>query len=154
FLRRYSGIGDDVTRVDPRRIYKIRQPAAHPVYENHRVNAFRNLLLEPSSEDRRRLLGALMYGSHASYSACGLGSPGTDLLVELVRAAGPDKGLYGARITGGGSGGTVAVLGSRDAYPAILQVTREYERASGYRPYVFAGSSPGVRQFGSMRVDL
>ena len=64
-------------------------------------------------------LGALMYESHASYGRCGLGSQGTDRLVELVRAEGPAAGLYGARITGGGSGGTVAVLGRRDAAPAI-----------------------------------
>lgn len=30
-------------------------------------------------------LGELMYQSHASYSRCGLGSEGTDRLVELVR---------------------------------------------------------------------
>ena len=37
-------------------------------------------------------LGQLMYESHASYSACGLGSDGTDRLVELVREAGPAGG--------------------------------------------------------------
>ena len=48
-------------------------------------------------------------GQHRS---CGLGSPGTDLLVELVlaeaavaRDAGQAPALYGAKITGGGSGG-------------------------------------------------
>ena len=56
-----------------------------------------------------------MYQSHESYSACGLNSEGPDLLVKLVRAAGPGQGLYGAKITGGGSGGTVAVLGQRTA---------------------------------------
>jgi galactokinase len=144
FIRQYSCTADDVTRVDPQRVYKIRQPAAHPIYEHDRVKTFRQLLMEPSSEEQRRSLGSLMYASHASYSACGLGSRGTDLLVELVRAAGPEKGLYGARITGGGLGGTVAVLGSHDAYPAILQVAGEYEHTTGYRPYIFAGSSKGV----------
>ena len=50
-----------------------------------------------------------MYESHASYSACGLGSDGTDRLVTLAREAGAARGIYGAKITGGGSGGTVAV---------------------------------------------
>ena len=50
-----------------------------------------------------------MYESHASYGRCGLGSRGTDRLVALVKSAGPAAGLYGARITGGGSGGTVAI---------------------------------------------
>jgi hypothetical protein len=30
--------------------------------------------------------------------------------------------MYGARITGGGSGGTVALLGRNDAYPAIRRI--------------------------------
>jgi galactokinase len=31
------------------------------------------------------MLGELMYQSHQSYSGCGLGSVGTDRIVELVR---------------------------------------------------------------------
>ena len=99
-------------------------------------------------------LGALMYESHAGYGACGLGSPGTDRLVALVRAAGPGAGLYGARITGGGSGGTVAVIGRRDASGSIARVVDEYARARGYRPYVFAGGSPGVAAFGCRSITV
>ena len=69
-------------------------------------------------------LGKLMYESHASYSACGLGSQGTDLLVEMVKTAGVDRGLFGAKITGGGSGGTVAVLGDRKAEMSVRDVAR------------------------------
>ena len=93
-------------------------------------------------------MGELMYGSHASYSACGLGSDGTDLLVELVREAGPAAGLFGAKITGGGSGGTVAILGRADAGPAVAEIARRYREQTGREPYVFAGSSPGACQFG------
>jgi L-arabinokinase len=95
-----------------------------------------------------------MYESHASYGACGLGSPGTDRLVELVRAEGPSGGLYGARVTGGGSGGTVAVIARKDAVDAIARVAAAYERATGYRPYVFAGSSSGVRTFKARSITL
>ena len=95
-----------------------------------------------------------MYESHASYVACGLGSPGTDRLVELVRAEGQAAGLYGARITGGGSGGTVAVLGRKDASAAIARVADAYERATGHRPHMFAGSSPGVLAFGARSITL
>src|SRR5438132_7087778 len=134
FLARYAGTADTVTTVDPARTYKVRQPTAHPVYENHRVNTFRELLLQPMSEDRRMDLGELMYQSHESYSACGLGSQGTDLIVNLVREAGPGSGLYGARITGGGSGGTVAIVGRSDAGPAISKIVETYEDTTGYRP--------------------
>jgi galactokinase len=148
FLSRYLQTPDTVTTVDPGRIYKIRQPTAHPVYEHDRVKLFRRLLAEPSSEEQRRRLGELMYESHASYSACGLGSRGTDLIVSMVRAEGPANGLYGARITGGGSGGTVAVIGRRDAHQAITKLAQRYQEATGYDPHIFNGSSSGVARFG------
>jgi L-arabinokinase len=154
FLARHSGITDTVTQVRPDRVYKIRRPAAHPVYEHHRVQLFRHLLLSSPAEEQRMLAGELMYQSHESYSACGLGSRGTDLIVSLVRAEGPSRGMYGARITGGGSGGTVAVLGRSDAYPAVARIIEAYEKIIGYRPYIFSGSSDGVAKFGCRRVVL
>lgn len=153
FLRLYGGTDDAVTTVDPARTYKVRVPTAHPVYEHSRVNAFRDLLASGDANAHQRL-GELMLESHASYSACGLGSPGTDLLVALVRREGLSGGLYGARITGGGSGGTVAVLGRRDAGEAIGRVAAAYEAATGHRPYIFSGSSSGVTSFGSRRIVL
>jgi len=154
FLDRFGRTTDSVTTVERGRTYRVRAPTAHPVYERRRAEAFRTLLLERAGEPRRIELGELMYGSHASYGACGLGSRGTDLLVELVRAEGASAGLYGARITGGGSGGTVAVVGGRDSIAAIGRVVDAYERATGYRPYVFAGSSPGVLAFGARSITL
>ena len=154
FLSRYSLTTDTVTRVDPARVYKIRQPTAHPVFEHDRVKRFRCLLAEPSSEERGQQLGALMYESHASYSACGLGSDGTDLIVRLVREEGPANGLYGARITGGGSGGTVAILGRSDAHQAIERVAERYREVTSYHPYIFQGSSSGVAGFGSRAVTV
>jgi L-arabinokinase len=154
FMARYGGTADPVTAVDRGRRYRVRAPAAHPVYERQRAETFRRLLLESAGEARRRALGELMYESHASYGRCGLGSTGTDRLVELVRAAGPAAGLYGARITGGGSGGTVAVLGRRDAASAVTQAADAYQRETGYRPHVFAGSSAGVAAFGARSITL
>jgi L-arabinokinase len=95
-----------------------------------------------------------MYESHASYGHCGLGSEGTDRLVALVRGEGLAAGLYGARITGGGCGGTVAVIGRRGAAPAIARVADAYEQQTGYRPHIFAGSSPGVMAVGARSITL
>jgi L-arabinokinase len=148
FLCRYGGTSDPVTVVERDRVYPVRAAAAYPIYERDRAEAFRRLLLEPLDEGRLLRLGALMYESHAGYGACGLGSPGTDRLVDLVRAAGPEAGLYGARITGGGSGGTVAVVGRRGAAAAVARVVDAYAMESGYRPYVFEGGSPGAAAFG------
>lgn len=154
FLARYGGTSDKVTTIERGRRYRVRAPAAHPVYERGRAERFRQLLGAAPDENRRVRLGALMYESHESYVACGLGSSGTDRLVALVRDEGAAGGLYGARITGGGSGGTVAVIGRRDASAAIMRVAEAYERATGHRPHVFTGSSPGVVAFGAQSITL
>ena len=99
-------------------------------------------------------MGELMYGSHASYSACGLGSDGTDLLVELVRQAGPAAGLFGAKITGGGSGGTVAILGRADAGSAVAEIGRRYHEADRPRALRLRRLVAGRLPFGVRRMIL
>jgi galactokinase len=154
FLARYGGTSDSMTVIQRGRRYRVLAPTAHPVHERRRAESFRRLLRESPSAERLIQLGALMNESHASYGACGLGSPGTDRLVELVRGEGRAAGLYGARITGGGSGGTVAVIGRKDAAAAIARVADAYERETGHHPYVFAGSSPGMAAFGTRTITL
>jgi L-arabinokinase len=152
FLSRYKGTTDTVTRVDPERSYAVRVPAAHPIYEHHRVRLFAELLGGEINEERMKLAGELMYQSHASYSACGLGSAATDRIVEFARAAGPGQGIYGAKITGGGSGGTVAILARRDAAESVFRIAERYAEVAGYQPYIFSGSSPGSAEFGHLRL--
>ena len=60
----------------------------------------------------------LVLQCHYSYDACGLASDGTDRIVQLVQemqhgksSQAEDTALYGAKITGGGSGGTVCIIG-------------------------------------------
>jgi len=156
FLARYQGTTDIVTEVDPVRRYAVRIPAAHPVYEHERVAEWARLLTSGSdgaaAPDSLRL-GTLMYESHASYSACGLGSDGTDRIVEIARRAGASNGIYGAKITGGGSGGTVAVLAAAGAGERVQSIARQYERETGRTAYVFEGTSPGAAQVGAVRLD-
>jgi L-arabinokinase len=154
FLSQYGQTGDAVTSVVSSRTYKVKQPTAHPVYENARVNQFRELLSSSTGEQQWTSMGELMYQSHASYAACGLGSPGTDSIVELVRSLGHDRGLYGARITGGGSGGTVAVLGRADAGPVIASIAERYREKTGYMPLIFSGASSGALMFGAVNMNL
>ena len=153
FLKVYGGTTDKVTRVDPGRTYAVRQPTAHPIREHARVRRFAELLAAHPGDTALVEMGELMYASHGSYSACGLGSDGTDLLVNLVRQAGPAAGLFGAKITGGGSGGTVAILGTADAGPAVEKIARLYHEQTGRRPYMFEGSSPGACEFGVRRIQ-
>jgi galactokinase len=153
-LAAYGGFTDTVTRVDPTRTYAVRQPTAHPIYEHDRVRLFAKLLERGTTDEQTlRLMGELMYQSHASYSACGLGADGTDQLVEAVRHAGPAAGLYGAKITGGGSGGTVAVLARRGAEREVLRIAEQYRRETGRPVTLFGGSSPGAFRHGTFRMS-
>jgi L-arabinokinase len=166
FLQRFGGITDPITSVQPGSSYRVRAATAHPVYEHARASEFRQLLSSPElgaalgalpEQGRQRALlerlGALMYETHASYSECGLGSSGTDRIVELVRELGPERGLFGAKITGGGSGGTVAVLGRASAGGAVREVADRYARETGRAPQLFSGSSPGAAAFGLRRLE-
>lgn len=151
-LLRLAGPSDDaVTHLDPARRYPVRAATLHPIEEHERVTRFATLLATPLTNLVCEELGALMAQSHASYSACGLGVEATDRLVELVRAEG-SAGLFGAKITGGGSGGTVAVLARKGARPLVERVAARYAAETGTRPTIFAGSSPGALAFGASRL--
>ena len=149
FLSRFHGLTDVATRVQYDRWYPVRQATSHPVHENDRVERFAELLGRLNDfSDVAASMGDLMRESHASYSACGLGSDGTDRLVELVKEAGEGSGLFGAKITGGGSGGTVAVLGTQDAEPTVRAIARRYESETGRHAEVFAESGHGMAEQG------
>ena len=149
FLERYKGTSDPVTSIDRQKEYAIRLPTAHPIYENARVQRFVELLDQVHAFEE---LGELMYEAHRSYTSLGLNSSGTDLLVDLVRREGPGAGLFGAKITGGGSGGTVAVLGDQGSGAAVARVASAYASETGHQPYIFKGSSNGSLTFGSLRL--
>ncbi|KAG5226238.1 L-arabinokinase [Salix suchowensis] len=161
FMKKYANHEDSVTTIDPKHIYAVKAPTRHPVYENFRVEAFKALLTATTSDGQLSALGELMYQCHYSYGSCGLGSDGTDRLVELVqemqhsKASKSENGtLYGAKITGGGSGGTVCVIGKNfvGSNEQILEIQRRYHVATGFNPYVFEGSSPGAGEFGYLRI--
>jgi galactokinase len=151
FLDNYEGITDTVTSVDPFVDYPVLAATRHPIYEHDRVNSFAAILKNWRGNEQARELGDLMYESHQSYSRCGLGSTGTDALVALVRETAADD-LYGAKITGGGSGGTVAVLGRRGAGEAVYKVAARYREQSVYEPAIICGSSPGANAFGYLKI--
>ena len=154
FLERYDGLTDTATRVRPERRYPVRRATEHPVREQARVERFAELLGALADEPHAALeLGALMSESHKSYGACGLGSDGTDRLVELVAAAGPEQGLFGAKITGGGSGGTVAVLGTSGAEGLVRDVAARYRAETGRDAGVFTTSGPGAAETGVLLIE-
>jgi galactokinase len=136
---------DPFTAMRPEVIYHVRACTRYAVEENFRVHLFAELARGATGYAQ---MGDLMYQSHLAYTECGLGSEATDLLVELVRQEDLAAGLFGAKITGGGAGGTVAVLGRSEARPAFDRVVQRYAKERGFQPFVFEGSSPGADRFG------
>ncbi len=147
---------DPHTRVLPDVDYPVLGATRYAVEENWRVHLFRELIVsagDRAGDRTARLLGELMYQSHGGYTDCGLASRETDLIVGLVRDE-ERSGLRGAKITGGGAGGTVAILGLHTpaAEDAFHRVVEEYRGSSGREPYVFSGTSPGADDFGVLRL--
>ncbi|MDB6095288.1 MAG: hypothetical protein JWM32_2850 [Verrucomicrobia bacterium] len=126
FLERCGGVDDALSKIDPATLYAVRAAVSFPVEENFRAQAAVALLRGKESsrhrEDRLGVLGELLYQSHAGYSSIGLGCPETDEMVGAVRALGPKRGFYGARVSGGGSGGTVVVLLRKASLPALQRL--------------------------------
>ncbi|KAK1275670.1 L-arabinokinase [Acorus gramineus] len=158
FLEKYTDHNDSVTVIDPKCKYGVRAPTKHPIYENFRVKAFKALLTAATTDDQLSSLGELMYQCHYSYNDCGLGSDGTDRLVKLVQEMqyhrNENGSLFGAKITGGGSGGSVCVMGKNCVQSSqdILEIQQRYKAATGFLPHIFEGSSPGAGTFGYLKV--
>ncbi len=153
FLARFKTHGDPATTIRPGAVYRIRGPARHAIFENERVLRFIDALRTAAGGDLSGCVaaGKEMEGSHASYrDECRLSVPEVDWLVEATGRIGPKRGLYGAKITGGGAGGTVAVYGRVEALRKELPgLVREYERQTGLRAAVFGGTSQGALEFGT-----
>ena len=153
FLARHGKTIDAATRVQPDTAYHVQAATDHHVMEARRVREFARYLEEaaamPADSTQRRLAldkaGHLMYASHKSYGDNAmLGATECDLLVDLVRQN-EAAGLYGAKITGGGSGGTVAVLCDKgERVDAMLaRIMAEYHAKTGNVPELFEATSPG-----------
>jgi galactokinase len=153
FLSRFGGISDTVTRIEPRTTYMVRAATCHPIYEHARVQEFASCLPSATASELTRL-GGVMFASHESYGACGLGSDGTDALVATLAAHGPAMGIFGAKISGGGSGGTVAVMARADALPLLQSIAQAYAARTGQKARVFAGSSPGAALLPTRQLQL
>ena len=147
---------DPFTAARPDVTYRLRACTRYAVEENHRVQLYVELargMSDVYTSGPATLMGELMYQSHWAYSETGLGCDKTDLLVVLARAQGHQRGIFGAKITGGGGGGTVAVLGHADAEGAFQEIVDRYRSQTGIDAYIFRGSSMGADQFGVVVVE-
>ena len=149
FLDQYELSIDAVTNIDENKIYRPAVCGSHPVYENARVNEFKTLLKNFKKQDDKQAsliqMGNLMMQSHESYSAVGLGNEFTDKIVEMIRDAGPDRGVFGARVSGGGNGGTVCILSyGKEGKNAVKEIYRKYKQIKKQKLFFFSGSSQGA----------
>ena len=153
FISKYGSHDDPATSIDPALYYSIGIPTSHPIYENYRVKRITDLLKKSKdfSEEKAIIFGKYMCESHQSYSNCGLGSSETDTLVRLAMAEGVSHGVFGAKITGGGCGGTVCILTRNDsnASAAVHRIASQYQKETGLNARILDGSSPGSQIFGT-----
>ena len=85
-------------------------------------------------------LGPLMAASHDSLrDDFEVSCTELDLMVDIARKIGRNGGVIGARMTGGGFGGsTVTLCESRKATEIAATLASEYEKATGITPQIFA----------------
>ena len=160
FLEKYEKTVDTVTQVDPQKVYSIRSRVQHAIYENARVKQFiaaiKNADRDPDNiQHYLREAGSLMYESNASYrDRAGLGALEVDGLVNIARKIGEQGGIYGAKITGGGGGGTVALLCHGSVETSLTQILAAYKLAWGIDGELIRGNAAGAFEFGHILWEL
>ena len=160
FLDKYGETVDTATQVDPEKLYAVKSRVQHAVYENARVKRF-IAAIKNANEDSERIqeylseAGNLMYESNTSYrDFAGLGSREVDGLVNIARKIGEQGGIYGAKITGGGGGGTVALLCHGNVENSITQILAAYKLAWGIDGELIRGNAAGAFEFDHILWEL
>ncbi len=159
FLARFGDRSEFDGVLDPDGIYKVRSRTEHHIYENDRAHRLMERLARARRTGERDALveaGELMYASHWSYSQrCGMGSIETDVLVNSIRERGAARGLYGAKVTAMGCGGSVAVLmaATSAARVALEEACAAYTAKTQRPATILIGSSPGALSFGCRTLE-
>lgn len=124
FLARFRGVDDPLSVIDPEQEYPVRDATLFPIRENLRAETILEQLQRGEAPAK---IGEALYASHEDYGRIGLGNPATDRMVQAVCRAGVKQGFYGARISGGGCGGTVVVLMEQEALPNLEKLSKKLE---------------------------
>jgi galactokinase len=115
---------------------------------NHVITEIARTLAAVEALERQDLttFGQLMYASHHSLRIdYEVSCPELDLMVEIASGC---EGVYGARMTGGGFGGSTVNLVTNEALPSFLVTVREqYRERTGIHPELYVcQSGGGVRE--------
>jgi galactokinase len=125
----------DLSEEDLPRAEQLPEPLGrrvrHVVTENARVLATVNTLRTGNV----RQMGTLFYASHDSQRLdYEVSVPEIDLIVDLARA---EANVYGARLTGGGFGGSVVMMAKAGTGAAVAaRIAESYAARSGQRPTI------------------
>lgn len=130
---KWSALGDPMNRRSRHVVTEIArtQEAAHALAQHDFI-----------------LLGKLMDASHDSLrDDFEVSCAELDVMVNIAREIGMSGGVYGARMTGGGFGGSTVTLCLSEKAPAIMKAMQErYRAATGIEPEIFCSRpSAGAR---------
>ena len=117
--------GDEITLPISRdSVYYVRASVDLALREDKRARKFEQMLHGDLVQVDGYSLGALMRASHISYSRCSMGSPTTEILIDLLDI----PLIFGARISGGGCGGLVICLtnDTKEAEEAVMETVEKF----------------------------
>jgi galactokinase len=125
----------DLGEPDLPRVMQLPEPvgrrARHVITENARVLAAVAAMRAGDVQALGRLLNASHDSQRHDYE---VSVPAIDLLIECARR---EPGVYGARLTGGGFGGSVVLVTEAGrGRAAAASIARNYSAHSGQRPAV------------------
>jgi galactokinase len=99
-------------------------------------------------------VGQLMYASHCSLrDNYEVSCAELDAVVEIAQGLGPEGGVIGCRMTGGGFGGCTVALVRTEALPVIsATIATQYEKRAGIKPSLFVSRpAAGARVIGTKK---
>lgn len=135
FLSLYGGLSGGIGAIEGDHPYAVRAATQFVIGEAARARFLRAFPPGSHSDnDQLAALGELLYHSHAQADILGLSIDPANALVSLAMEMGPAAGIHGARLTGAGGGGTVAILARPGSTAAIAELCRLYEREIGLTP--------------------
>lgn len=123
----------------------LKKRAKHVLDENNRVSAAVKALKSSDAS----LLGNLLYESHASLrDLYEVSCEETDFIVDFLKKS---RNVAGARMIGGGFGGSVLILTKRGCVEDVFEkLEKDYFKAFGKRPKLIkVKSSDGVNMCGA-----
>lgn len=159
FLRSYGPWDNPDLPVHGEHFYRVRTAVDHLIAEHEHAENFLQAMEElsdahrlgqPPGDPALRLVlqraGRLLLASQHSYRLrLNLSCPQADWMVDRLMESGPAAGIYGARISQCGSGGSVVALvdAAGRAADVLLAVARDYPHATGLPLRITAAGEHG-----------